>query len=51
MLANTRRSVGQISVMVGYADMRSFRSAFREYAGMSPSQYRHKIAGGAKIGD
>ncbi len=40
MLAKTNRSIDQISVMVGYADTRSFRAAFRELTGTSPTDYR-----------
>ena len=47
MLAKTNRSIDQISVMVGYADTRSFRAAFRELTGTSPTDYR---ASGTRAG-
>lgn len=40
MLTKTNRSIDQISLMVGYADTRSFRAAFREHAGIPPTAYR-----------
>lgn len=40
MLLNTKRSIDQIGAMVGYEDARSFRTVFREYTGMSPSEFR-----------
>ena len=40
MLQRTRRSVEEIAALVGYRDTRSFRSVFREHAGMSPTAYR-----------
>ena len=44
MLTKTNRSIDQISTMVGYADTRSFRTAFREHVGMSPTGYRSAVA-------
>jgi transcriptional regulator GlxA family with amidase domain len=40
MLLTTRRPVEQVGTMVGYADIRSFRSAFSGHVGMSPTRYR-----------
>lgn len=39
-LRETRRSVAETAAMVGYADLPSFRTAFRVYAGMTPQSYR-----------
>jgi transcriptional regulator GlxA family with amidase domain len=40
MLLTTQRPVEQVGTMVGYADIRSFRSAFSGHVGMSPTRYR-----------
>ena len=40
MLAKTSRTIDQISAMVGYSDTRSFRAAFRELTGTSPTEHR-----------
>jgi transcriptional regulator GlxA family with amidase domain len=40
MLLTTQRSVEQVGTMVGYADIRSFRSAFSAHVRMSPTRYR-----------
>ena len=40
MLAETRRSVGEIAQLVGYADVASFRRVFAAATGVSPSAYR-----------
>lgn len=40
MLRRTRRRIEQIAAMVGYQDVRSFRTVFRARAGVSPSAYR-----------
>ncbi len=40
MLLTTQRPVEQVGTMVGYADIRSFRSAFSAHVRMSPSRYR-----------
>ena len=39
-LRETRRSVAEIAAMVGYADLPSFRVAFRAYVGTTPAAYR-----------
>jgi transcriptional regulator GlxA family with amidase domain len=40
MLLTTQRSVEQVGTMIGYADIRSFRSAFATQVGMPPTRYR-----------
>jgi len=40
MLLRTTRSVGQIGSLVGYNDLQSFRKAFKQLTGVSPSRYR-----------
>lgn len=39
-LAETTRSVEEITEIVGYKSVRYFRELFMEYTGMTPSQYR-----------
>jgi transcriptional regulator GlxA family with amidase domain len=40
MLITTNRPIDQISMMLGYADTRTFRDVFRKHAGMAPTLYR-----------
>jgi transcriptional regulator GlxA family with amidase domain len=40
MLRSTQNTIEHIAVTVGYADVRSFRTAFRAHMGLSPSAWR-----------
>lgn len=44
MLRRTRRTVEQISLLVGYRDVRSFRQVFQKRLGISPTTYRRNPA-------
>lgn len=45
-LSDVSRKIGDISGLVGYSDARYFSSAFRKKYGMTPLDYRNKIAAG-----
>lgn len=40
LLANPGLSLDEVAARAGYADLRSFRRAFKRWTGLSPSQYR-----------
>jgi transcriptional regulator GlxA family with amidase domain len=40
MLRDTRRTVAEISALVGYADLPTFRAVFQAHAGRTPSAFR-----------
>jgi transcriptional regulator GlxA family with amidase domain len=42
MLLTTQRPVEQVGTMIGYADSRSFRAAFSQHVGTSPTRYRQR---------
>lgn len=42
LLANTRRTVGEIAELVGYRNIGYFNRVFNRHAGMAPAQYRRK---------
>lgn len=50
MLRRTRRTVEQISLLVGYRDVRSFRSVFQTRLGISPTAYRRNPALAPAVG-
>lgn len=43
-LRDARMSVASVARLVGYADSRSFRRAFRTWTGLTPSEYRERQA-------
>lgn len=43
LLRSTLMSVGEISDLLGFADMLYFSKKFRAYAGVSPSEYRRRV--------
>ncbi|MGD1854569.1 MAG: helix-turn-helix domain-containing protein [Leptolyngbyaceae cyanobacterium] len=42
-LNNTEITIETVAQLVGYADVRAFRRAFKRWTGMSPKEYRNKI--------
>lgn len=45
MLANSHRSIDEISLAVGYEDKTNFYKFFRKHCGMTPAEYRKKYRG------
>lgn len=45
-LGNSRFSLGEISYLLGFADLSTFYRAFRRWMGTTPSAYWHSVAGG-----
>ncbi|MBP3361255.1 MAG: helix-turn-helix transcriptional regulator [Clostridia bacterium] len=43
LLAETQNSIDKIAEAVGYNSSLSFRRAFKNYVGVSPSEYRHQM--------
>jgi two-component system response regulator YesN len=43
LLRESNEKIYEISDHVGYADYRVFSKNFREYAGVSPAEYRNRI--------
>lgn len=39
---NTRKSIGEVMVDVGYSDNKSFRTTFKKITGLTPIEYRNK---------
>ena len=44
-LAKTRQPIARIAAELGYADPSTFYRAFVAWSGMSPEQFRHRLAG------
>ncbi|MDX1695245.1 MAG: AraC family transcriptional regulator [Ketobacteraceae bacterium] len=42
-LSTTRRSIGEIAELLGYADQNSFSYAYKKLTGLSPSHYRKQL--------
>ena len=51
MLLNTTKSIGEIASELGYDNASKFSAAFRNYAGISPSEYRSKVSGSSEPND
>ncbi len=49
LLLQPGKSVSEVALDVGYADMSSFTRAFTKICGVSPSQYRHSPRGHAPV--
>lgn len=43
LLVNTDNKVVDISLMVGYDNPRYFSKVFKQFTGMTPSEYREKL--------
>lgn len=43
ILRNTQITVEQVAAMIGYSDVRSFRSTFHKFASTSPAAYRRSV--------
>ena len=43
LLSDVRLSVDEVAALLGYADERAFRRAFKRLAGQSPAQYRREV--------
>jgi len=43
LLADPHKTIAEISVQVGIADLKYFRKCFRDMYGSSPSEYRQSI--------
>ncbi len=43
LLESTQESITEIMIQSGYHDLKSFRSVFQKYTGMSPRQYKAKF--------
>ncbi len=48
LLGTTRLSTLEISTSLGYESLSHFNRIFRDYAGVSPAAYRHRMISGAK---
>jgi AraC-like DNA-binding protein len=44
-LTKTRQPISQVAADLGYADTSAFYRAFTGWTGMSPEQFRHRLAG------
>ena len=44
LLINTQQSIAEITYAVGYKDSNHFSTAFKQYQGLSPKQYRAQFA-------
>ena len=43
LLENPENRIADISIMVGYDNARYFNKVFKQYMGMTPSEYREKV--------
>ena len=41
-LENTRKNINEVMYVVGYTDVKSFRSVFKKLTGLSPNDYKYK---------
>jgi len=48
-LSSTQLTVGTIGKTLGYADVRSFRAAFKRWAGVAPAVYRAKSSVSSRV--
>ncbi|MCL1123184.1 helix-turn-helix domain-containing protein [Shewanella surugensis] len=44
LLMSTQQSISDITYTVGYKDSNHFSTAFKQYSGLSPKQYRTQYA-------
>ena len=47
LLSSTRLSVESVALRLGYADARSFRTAFKRWSGSTPAGFRQTVTDGA----